>query len=156
MTKDELTNGIHQLIKWFNQAVINNSLSGLDDPTVSNYASYQDYVMDLRTRVSRASWEMARLAYEASKKYKRLELMTKIKQAEKQLEYQRDALAEGFSKSQSETVARKRVEVDEEYIKLQEEKIEAEVDHHDYINLKWTITNNLNAMAQYKKSSFEN
>lgn len=156
MTKEQALEGVEKIIGWFHQAVTNNSLSGISDRTVSNYVSYQEYVMDLRSRLSRASWEIGRLAYDADLKHKRLDLVSRKMQAEKQLHYEEQARDEGYSKSQAETQGRKRAEKDEEYIALREELNEASANHYDYINIKWAITNVMNAMAQYNRSSFDN
>lgn len=155
--KDTILNSIDNLIRYFQIAVKTQNVDKTGDPHARDYVSFDLYVKDLRSRITiLMKYFNTEIILENKREVKDLELRCSIIQAEKQLYYQDKALKEeGYSKSQSETIGRKRAEMDGDYKAIREAYNEAKTLEEYYRNLFKIMEHTLYAIAQYSKESFE-
>jgi len=153
--EEQILKSIDLIMSYFHKAVKTGDISKTGDPDAAEYTSFDDYIRDLRSRLTVVSYYLTKdLLYDSKVNERKYELRSKIIQAEKQLEYQDEARGEGYSKSQSETVGRKRAEKDKDYIDIQEHYNDSYTKSLLFNNLKWQIGHTLHAMAQYTKTNF--
>lgn len=155
--KDTILNSIDSLIQFFHIAVKTQNIDKTGDPYAKDYVSFELYVKDLRSRLTVLMKHFnTEVILENKRAVKDLELRCAIIQAEKQLEYQEEAIREqGYSKSQSETIGRKRAEIDPDYIAIRKEFNEAKALEEFYRQQFKVIEHTLYAIAQYGKENFE-